>query len=321
IYAFGLPAIIVIQSLTAALRGIGDTKSPTVISGIQIAIHVAGNVVLIPRIGLNGAAIALSASAWIATVIYIYFARTTPLAVGFSLRPPGREWFLRLFRVALPAAVMSTLRVLSLTTFTIVLALVPHASDAIAAMTTAFAIESILIAPAFGLAAAAGTLVGQSLGMGSPARAERLAWICAGLGIVCVLIPIAPVAIFTPQFAATLVGNKPEVIFEAVRLMRFMCATEISFAVAMVLFGAMQGAGDTVRPLWISLFALWGLRVPLAIVLALTTGATLGFGIALPYGLGLGALGAWIAIAITQGLQGILAALVFKGGGWKTKRV
>ncbi|MER3496309.1 MAG: hypothetical protein C4320_05600, partial [Armatimonadota bacterium] len=43
-YAVGLPAIFVIQSLAASLRGIGDTKSPTVISGLQIAMHMAGNV-------------------------------------------------------------------------------------------------------------------------------------------------------------------------------------------------------------------------------------------------------------------------------------
>ncbi len=321
IYAFGLPAIFVVQTLAASLRGIGDTKSPMVISGVQIGIHVALNVLLIPRIGLNGAAIALSISAWVSAAIYVLFAYRTPLKVLPSLLPPSPAWAMRLLRVATPAAAMSSLRVLSLTAFTVVLAMAPGASAAIAAMTTAFAIESVLFAPAFGLSAAAGTLVGQSLGMEDPRRAERLAWTCAAFAVVSVLLFIAPVALFTPQIAAGLVGNKPEVIGHSVRLIRLLCTTEVLFCTAMVLFGAMQGAGDTVRPFWISVVALWGLRVPLALFLTLGAGAALGHGLTLPFGAGLGPQGAWLAMTFTQGVQGVLAVVAFRGGSWKTRTV
>jgi Na+-driven multidrug efflux pump len=43
--------------------------------------------------------------------------------------------------------------------------------------------------------------------------------------------------------------------------------------------------------------------------------------LAIPFGVGLGANGAWIAMAITQGLQGVLALFLFKQGAWKTKKV
>ena len=235
--------------------------------------------------------------------------------------PPKLDWARRLLRVAMPAAAMSALRVLSLTAFTVVLALGADASNAIAAMTTAFAIESVLFAPAFGMSAAAGTLVGQSLGRGDPRRAERLAWTSVGFAVVAVLIFIAPVALFTPQIAESLLGDKPLVIGHAVRLIRLLCLTELLFGTAMVLFGAMQGAGDTVRPFWISVVSLWGLRVPLALFLTLPAGAALGYGIALPFGAGLGPMGAWIAMSFTQGLQGILAILAFRAGAWKTRTV
>jgi Na+-driven multidrug efflux pump len=75
----------------------------------------------------------------------------------------------------------------------------------------------------------------------------------------------------------------------------------------MVIVGAMQGAGDTIRPLWISVIALWGLRVPLAFILCFSAH--------------LGSLGAWIAMSTTQAIQGILCLIVFKQGGWKTKKV
>jgi Na+-driven multidrug efflux pump len=83
----------------------------------------------------------------------------------------------------------------------------------------------------------------------------------------------------------------------------------------------MQGAGDTKRPLWIGIFCLWGLRVPLALFFALPAGANVMFGISLPFGLALGAHGAWIAMTTTQGLQGIFSVFAWKVGKWKTIRV
>ena len=152
-------------------------------------------------------------------------------------------------------------------------------------------------------------------------RAEKLAWTCAGLAVVSVLLFVLPVAIFTPQIAHALLGDKPAIIAEAVQLIRYLCLTEVLFCTAMVLFGAMQGAGDTVRPLWISIFSLWGLRVPLVLFLALGTGTALMWGIRLPFGVGLGPHGAWIAMAGTQGIQGVLAIIAFRAGAWKTQRV
>lgn len=321
VFALGIPATFMIQTLAASLRGIGDTKSPMILSGGQIAIHIGLNVALIPRMGLVGAAVALSISGWIAALVYVGYSARTPLRTRPPLLPPNPEWAVRLLRIAVPAAVMSTLRVMSLTAFTVVLAMAPGASEAIAAMTTAFAIESVLFAPAFGLSAAAGTLVGQSLGMEDPRRAERLAWTCAGLAVVSVLLFVIPVAVFTPQIAHALLGDKPAIIANAVELIRYLCLTEVLFCTAMVLFGAMQGAGDTVRPLWISIFALWGLRVPLALFLTLGTGTVLAKGITLPFGAGLGPHGAWLAMTITQGLQGVLAIWAFRAGAWKTRTV
>jgi len=216
---------------------------------------------------------------------------------------------------------MATLRVMSLTVFTIILAMVPNASIAIGAMSTGFAIESVMFMPSFGLSVAAGALVGQSLGMKRPDRAERLGWIAAHHGALVTLSLAVPIFFAAPSIAGTLLGDKPEMIAEAVRLIRYLCATEVLFAYAMVAFGAMQGAGDTVRPMWVSIFALWGVRVPLAFVLALPAGFPIASWLKMPIGLGLGANGAWISMALTQGLQGVLALFLFKQGAWKTKKV
>lgn len=334
VYSTSLPAIFVIQVLAGALRGVGDTRSSMMISGIQIAFHMTLNCLLVfPQIGpirgagwgLMGTASALSISGWISAIIYVCYAVRTPLGPVWTWRPPHREYVQRILRIAMPQALNGLLRVSSLTAFTIVLSLVPRGSDAIAAMSIAFSIESIMIMPGFGLAAAAGALVGQSLGMGKPDRAEKIGWTAAWHGAVVTMLLAIIVFQIAKPIAGVLLGNKPEIIAISAQLLRILAFTEIGFAFAMILFGAMQGAGDTRRPLWVSMVALWGIRVPMAFMLSLHAGQPLthAFGhlISMPVAAGLGALGAWFSMSFTQGVQGILAYAVYRQGRWKAMRV
>lgn len=320
-YAIGLPAIYLIQTLAGALRGIGDTRSPMVISGIQILLHITLNFILIfpPRhtsigltipgfdLGLVGAGLALSTSAWVSAAIYLVYSARTPIGPVWRFSWPASAWLKRILRIAIPAAAMSILRVCSLMVFTLILAQVRDGSVAIAAMSIGFAVESIMFMPAFGLSVSAAALVGQSLGMKRPDRAERLGWVASHYGALVTLALSIPIFLFAPQIASVLVGGKADLVLEGSLLIRSLCVTETMFAYAMVTIGAMQGAGDTVRPFWITVICMWGLRVPFAYLLAIT--------------FGMGAYGAWIAMSGTQAVQGIMAILLFRQGAWKLKKV
>ena len=329
-YSFGVPAICIIQVIAACLRSIGDTKSPMVLSGIQILLHIALNFIFIfpPRgwipglnLGLAGAGYALSTSAWIATILYIWHVKSTDLHVKFSLSPPQKLWLLRILKIAIPSAFQAALRTASLTAFTLILSNVADHEAAIAAMGTGFAIESLMFSQAFGLSAATSALVGQNLGAKKPTRAEHIGWLAAGVALVAAVVIAIPVYLLVPTFSPYLAGHKDAVVAQIVQLVRLLCLTEPLFCLAAVLIGAMQGAGDTKRPLWIGIIALWLMRVPLALVMALPSGSNVIFGLALPIGLGLGSHGAWMAMAGTQGIQGLMAAFAWKLGKWKTIRV
>jgi putative MATE family efflux protein len=333
-YSIGLPALFLIQTIAASLRGIGDTRSPMYISGVQILLHISLNVLLIfpPRhvgaitvpgagMGLQGGAAALSISAWIAAVAYLAFLSKTPLGRLSPFRLPEVHWSLRILRIAIPAAVMNTLRVASFAFFTLILKQVPDASAAIAATSIGFALESIMFMPSLGLGAASAALVGQSLGMKRPDRAERLAWTAGHHGAVVTLCLAGPIFIFANAIAMFMTGGKADISNEASLLLRYLCATEAMFAYSVVMMGAMQGAGDTVRPLRITVFSLWVLRVPLATVLALPVGFRIAGLVPIPIAFGLGATGGWAAMSFSQAVQGVLTMTAFKSGRWKTERV
>jgi putative MATE family efflux protein len=321
LWATSIPALYLIQVLAGSLRGVGDTKSPMVISGIQILLHIVLNFILIfpPRdmgngivipgfdMGLMGAALSMSISAWFAAIVYLLFTGRTPIGEQWRIQIPIRNWVNRILKIAIPAATMSILRVLSMAAFTIILRFTPQASEAIGGMRVAFSVEGIMFMPSFGLSMAAAALVGQSLGMGRPDRAEKLAWTAAHYAAAVTLALVVPIFVGADYIANLMIKDQPEYAYQAALLVRYLCVTEVFFAYAMVVIGAMQGAGDTVRPLWITIVSAWILRVPLAFLLAL------------PFGFG--SVGAWIAMSVTQAIQGILAMWVFRQGKWKEKEV
>ncbi|MFY9232950.1 MAG: MATE family efflux transporter [Fimbriimonadaceae bacterium] len=320
-FAAGMPAFFIIQSLAGSLRGVGDTKSPMVISGIQIVLHIALNFILVfpPReiaggihlpgfdLGLLGAGVALSSSAWTSALLYLIYMRRTPLGGTNPFRLPRWDWTRRILRIATPAAAMAILRVSSLIVLTLIVKEVPNGASAIAALGIAFSIEGIMFMPAFGLSMAAAALVGQSLGMKRPQRAERLGWTASHMAGLIVLALVVPIFIGAYPIAMLMTNGKEAIAAETASLLRFLCATEVMFAYAMVTIGALQGAGDTVWPMWITVIAQWLIRVPMAYIFAIP--------------MGMGATGVWLSFAISQAVQGILAMAAFKQGRWKLKEV
>jgi putative MATE family efflux protein len=319
-YAFSLPAQHIIQVFAGSLRGVGDTKSPMIISGLQILLHMTFNFFLIfgtrhiggltipgAGFGLMGAGMAFSLSSWVAALVYIAYGKRTLFGSLWKFPAPTRQWSERILKIAFPAAIMGIVRTLAMGVFIFVLRFVPDASAAVGAVRGGFTIESIMFMPGFGLSMAAAALVGQSLGMGRPDRAEKLGWTAAhysGLVVLCISVPIF---IFAPNIATLLVPVDPQIAKEMAAMMRFLCATEFLFGYSMVMSGALQGAGDTVRPMWVTIISLWGMRIPLALILALVVG--------------MGASGAWLAMAITQGIAGLMGMWLFKQGRWKTVKV
>jgi putative MATE family efflux protein len=326
-----LPAVFVIQTLAGSLRGIGDTISPMVISGIQILLHILLNYLLIfssqrigllvvpgAGLGLSGAAWAMVISAWICAGVYLVYVTRTPLGESWRIRLPGWEWSQRIFKIAAPAALMSVVRVTSLFMFFAILRWVPDGKIAVGAVRPGFSIEALAFMPSFGLAIAAGALVGQSLGMKLPERAKELGMTAAHMAGALSFVVAAFLFVFADQLAGALLADQPATAAMTAQYLRYVSSTEVFFGYGMVLIGAMQGAGDTVRPFWITFITMWLIRVPLAAVLALKS-VPLGF-VSVP-GLGMGADGCWLTLAITQAIQGAVCIWVWRQGRWQLAKV
>ena len=179
-------------------------------------------------------------------------------------------------------------------------------SEALAGYTVAIRIVLFALLPAWGLANAAATLVGQGLGGGRPDRAEKAVWIAGRmnlyfLGAIGVLFLVAAPGI------VQLFGVDALTARHAVHGLRIVSAGFFFYAYGMVLTQAFNGAGDAWTPTWLNIGCFWLWEIPLAWVLA--------------YPVGLGADGVFIAIMVAFSTLAVASAVLFRRGRWKTKRV
>ncbi|MEZ5016224.1 MAG: MATE family efflux transporter [Flavipsychrobacter sp.] len=179
-------------------------------------------------------------------------------------------------------------------------------SDALAGYTIGIRVIIFTLLPAFGMANAAATLVGQNLGANQPDRAEKSVWKAANYNML--FLGIIAVVFFT--FATPIIEiftHKEQVVNYGVQCLRYISLGYIFYGLGMVLVQSFNGAGDTKTPTIINIFGFWVFQIPLAYVLSIT--------------FDLGPTGVFLAIAIAESVIATAAIVLFKKGKWKNTKV
>ncbi len=179
-------------------------------------------------------------------------------------------------------------------------------SNALAGYTIGIRVLIFALLPSWGVANAAATMVGQSLGAGKPERAERAVWRAGFYNMIF----LGTVGLIFVLFAREIIGlftQDPNIVPYGVDCLRIVAYGFLFYAWGMVITQSFNGAGDTWTPTIINLFVFWLWELPLAYVLAMT--------------LGLGPRGVFLAIMISFSTLAIVSALMFRRGKWKTKKV
>lgn len=179
-------------------------------------------------------------------------------------------------------------------------------SDALAGYTIGIRVIIFTILPAWGMANAAATLVGQNLGAGQPERAERSVW-RAGYFNMLFLVSVAVLFFIGAPWIVALFNDEPLVMQYGVQCLRYVCLGYLFYGYGMVLSQAFNGAGDTRTPTLINLFGFWLFQIPLAYTLATIVGW--------------GPKGVFTAIAIAESAIALAAIILFRRGRWKTIKV
>ena len=175
----------------------------------------------------------------------------------------------------------------------------PLGTIAIAANSFAVTAESLCYMPGYGIADAAATLVGQSLGAGRRELVRRFSHLTVYLGMAVMAVTGAVMFLAAP-FMLALLTPDPEIQQLGVHVLRIEAFAEPLFAASIVVSGALRGAGDTLIPSIMNFVSIWFVRLTLAAYLSVSFGLT----------------GVWIAMCIELCFRGVIFLFRLRGERW-----
>jgi putative MATE family efflux protein len=309
-----IPFMLVLMVANACLRGAGDTVSPALAMVVVDVVNIGCCFALtfgwfgLPQMGFAGIALG-------ATIGYIAggVMQLTVLLVGrggvrlfIHRMTPHWHNMRRLLRIGLPNAGESGVMWI----VNIILIKIINGMDASAASGAAHAIavrvEAFSYLGGFAIAIAATTIVGQSLGMKDPRRAEKAAWLAYVLGGSLMTFGGLLFVLFGGAFAR-LMSADAAVINHVTWCLFYAGFGQAGFAAAIIFGGALRGAGDTLSVMLINMISLIGVRLVGVLVMTQIFHASLS--------------AIWILLSADLFIRGLAMFVRFRHGGWKLVKV
>lgn len=296
-------------SIFASMRGTGDTKTPMIINICINILNVIGNYILIfgklglPALGVTGAGLSTSLSHIIASIVLFIMllnkSHTVRLDIskGFKFNKDILE---NLIRVGGPAALEQVgFRIGVILFIRIVsgLGTVVYATHQIASN-----IISLSFAPGQSFGIAASTLVGRSLGEERIDKADTFIKETNRLALLSSIFFGILFFFFGPKLTSLYIDD-PLIIEQSVNVMKIIALIQPFQASAFAISGGLRGAGDTVSTLIVTMIGVVFIRLVVAYILINI--------------IGMGLVGAWIAMLFDQITRWIGITLRYKTGKWK----
>ncbi len=311
VYGLAL-GLVGVQLFASILGGAGDTTTPFLVMVLQTAVAIAGEWIFIfgnlgaPALGVRGVAVGVAAG------------QLVGMGVGMSVLFRGRaRVHLRRRHLRLDLAVMREILKLSwppalqmgtqvVVTFAYLRLTARFGEGVQTAYAVGLRIGMIVPMVAFPLATACATLVGQALGAGD----VRRAWRAIGVGLLVeggLMWSLAVVIFFMRETILSWLSDDPQVIAVGAEYLVYAAGSFLVWAFYFVFLRSLQGAGDMLVPMLISVCTALFISVPLAYALALGTD--------------LGRQGIWTAFLVTSVVTTLGMGARVASGRWTRRAV
>ena len=311
VLSLGIVTLVEFWIVSTFFQSIGDTKTPLLIILVINLLNIILNPILIfgigiaPAMGVSGAATATVITRAIGLGIGVALLYRLNAQMEFTKHAEVDVCLMRrILRVAVPNMVQSGVRSVSYLIMYIII--VSYGTLALSAFGIVSRIEMLALMPGFGLATAAAVMVGQNLGAGNADRSEASAWkalqLYAGFMAVVTVVFLVFGAGITEFFDPSGLSDA-----YAVSYFRIVSPFYVLIAVAIVLSFALNGAGDTKKPMYATLLSYLLVQVPLALIIPDLTGT--------------GIVGVWYAMAIGILVQTVSLYLMFRSGKWRNIKI
>ena len=298
-------------SINSLMQGAGDTVTPLYLSGGINVLNILFNYLFmfgpgpLPEFGVAGAALGTVCARAIgvgAGLMIFYSGKNVIRLLSGSYLPDWRM-FGDILAIGVPSGLQGVVRnsaqllVLRIVTST------AAGTYGAAALAIGLQIESLAFMPGLAISVAATSLVGQALGAWQVEEARAEGNVAVALGALVMSAIAVPLFIFAPALVRLFEPSAhPTVVGAGTSYIRINMLAQPILAFAMVLNGALRGAGDTRPGLVGTIIGRGIVVVPLAYLLALP----LGFGVA----------GVWWALFAGTTVQAFYVLVRWRRGRW-----
>ncbi|NLW21904.1 MAG: MATE family efflux transporter [Tissierellia bacterium] len=303
IQMLGFVPLALTSTVTAALRGIGDSKTAMKYNLMANLVNVVFNYLLIyghfgfPRLEVAGASLATIIGQFVAFVLAIRTVTRKGDYLHLSYKGgfrPQKEYIFRIFNIGIPAMIEQLVMRAGIIIYSRTVASLGTLAFATHQVCMNITALSFMNGQAFAVSAT--SLMGQSLGKKRPDMAQAYSRRTRRLGMY-VSIFLGIIFFIFGEFIISLYTDDIDVITYGTQILKIVALIQPFQSSQFILAGALRGAGDTRTTAIITFLTILLLRPGLAI-----------FSINI---LGWGLMGAWIAYAADQLVRSLLILLRF----------
>lgn len=304
-FAWGIPGTIIFIVFTGFYAGIARPSITMLVSFVMLSVNIVGNYGFIygrfglPELGAVGAGWTSSAAAWSGTITILALTALRRESRSFFSLSLSFRLYRSLIRQIMKIGTPSGFSIVFESTMFAVFSLLMGRFGVVVLSGSQIALNcaSITFMIPLGLSFAITTNVGIYIGQDRYGQA-RLAGIAGyTVSIICSLISATGLFLFNHKVSA-IYTQDTRVMAIAASLLIFAAIFQLSDALQVAGMGILRGYKDTRIPMIANLISYWGV------------GMTLG--VALGFGMDLGATGMWIGIIIGLTVAALLHGLRFR---------
>ena len=308
---------------SSMLRSSGNMRIPSILNILMCVLDVIFNFFLIfptreililgqhltipgAGLGVMGAALGTASAGLVISLLMAYYLvfRSNELRLTLDRGSFKPTWntFTKAIKISTPMGLQHIMMCSASIVITGIVA--PLGSIALAANSFGITAESLCYMSGYGIADAATTLIGQSLGAGRKRLTRSFAWITVLSGMTIMGMMAVLMYVFAPELMG-IMSPVPEVVELGARCLRVEAWAEPLFAAAIISYGVFVGAGYTLVPCGINLVSMWIVRLGLSALLVTS----------------MGLYGVWLAMAIELCFRGTVYLLWLSSKRWMKKAI
>ncbi len=312
IFFIGIAGFAYFNILSGVLRGLGDSISALIFLLISTVLNVVLDIIFVAKfnMGVPGVAIATVIAQGFSAILSIIKLMKSKNSFDLNLEmlKLNKEYSYRLIKLGLPSGLTQAI-------FSLAMIIVQSLTNSfgemvIAANVIIMRVDGFAMMPNFSFGSAMTTYAGQNIGARKMDRVEKGTkegtMIAVGISTTITILLL----IFGKYLMGVFTDTK-ELVDLSVHMMRILAVGYIAMAITQSLSGVMRGAGDTMTPMWISLFTTVLVRVPIAYGIAYLTRSE-----AYPTGR---PESIFISLLMSWTIGAIITIIFFKKGNWRKK--